>query len=122
MAYMSQKKDYRTSELLEANPVGIDYLVRNERAKQDHTNKAPNKQLEKERLPWGFYGYTYLGHNQMWINELLDYTPEFKKEVEVHEAIHTDNEYETRVISRDMVKEEPREEIIKRLRENYNLN
>jgi hypothetical protein len=58
----------------------------------------------------------------MWLNELLDYTPEFKKEVEVHEAIHTDNEYETRVISRDMVKEESREEIVKRLlREGYNL-
>lgn len=117
MRYKSHSHGYNKKEMQEANPVGIDYLVRNERIKQDHTNKIPNKELRKVRLPWGIYGYTYLQHNEMWLNDLLDYTPKFKKKVAVHEGIHTHDEYETRVISEDMVKEEPREDIIEILSE-----
>ena len=106
-------------EVHETNPVGIDYLVRNIRKQQDHTHKVPNKKLEKERLPWGFHGYTYLQDSKMWINELLDYTPDLKFETEIHEAIHTDDEYETRIISKDMVKIESRESIIRKIMENY---
>ena len=117
MTYLPLSDNYNIEEV---HPVGINYKVRFERAKQDHTNKIPDKKLEKERLPWGFYGYTYLGHNKMWLNELLDQTPALKRETDVHEAIHTNDEYETRVISRDMIKEEPIERIIKRIKGNYN--
>lgn len=113
---------YDMHDLHESHPVGINYIVRNERMKQDHTNKVPHKVMEKEQLPWGFYGYTYLGHNKMRLNTLLDQTPQLKREKDVHEAIHTPDEYETRVVSRDMVKEEPREDIIKRVNQQYQYN
>jgi len=120
MVYFSQSEDYKSKakeKIAETHPVGIEYLVRNERLKQDHTNKI-DKMVEKVRLKWGFFGYTYLGEGKMWINESLDYTPELKREVEVHEAIHTNDEYETRLISRDMVKREQREDILKRILRN----
>ena len=121
MVYSPPSSLYQNKEAIEANPVGIDYQVRNELAKQDFTNRI-DKFMEKERLPWGFFGYTYLGQGKMWLNYRLDETPEFKKEVEVHEAIHTPDEYETRVISKDMIKQESRESIIKRLEQNYGYN
>ena len=117
MDYRSHSESY-LDEMRKANPTGLDYLIRNERHKQDHTNKVPNKTLTKEKLPWGFYGYTYQQHTRMWLNNLLDYTPDFKEEVEVHEAIHTPNEYETREIAEDMVKKESREDILKRILQN----
>ena len=96
------------------NRVGIHYLLWHERCKGDFTNRI-DKRVEKVELPPWYYGYTYLGGDTMWINKDLDYKPEEKRETEVHEAIHTDDEYETRVISRDMIKEESDEVIISRL-------
>ena len=98
------------------HPVGIDYLVRFERDKADFVKLMPDKKLEKERLPWGFYGYTYLGQGKVWLNELLDQVPDFKYEVDVHECGHGNWEYRTRVVSKDRVKEESRDSIILRLR------
>ncbi len=115
MAYSVPGHGYDKKELHEANPVGIDYLVRNERVKKDFTRLIPDKKVEKERLPWGFFGYTYLGGNKQWLNELLDYTPELKEEVDVHEGIHTNDESETIYVSRWMCEKESREEIVKRI-------
>lgn len=119
MTYSSQCSGYSTREMIDANPVGIDYIVRNERMKTDHTNKIPDKRVFKERMPWGLFGYTYLGEGKQWLNELLDQVPDFKREVDLHEAIHTNDEYETRVVSRDMLKEESRSEIIKRIMDEW---
>lgn len=123
MTYSSHTDKYNEN-VSKNNPVGIDYLVRFERDKVDFVKMMPDKKLEKERLDWGFFGYTYLGHNQAWLNESLDQTPEFKYEVDVHECGHCNWEYRTRIVSKDRVKEEPRESIITRLRkerEDYDI-
>jgi hypothetical protein len=119
MTYSPPSHGYHSPAAVEANPVGIDYLVRNERIKQDHTNKAEGKHVTKEQMPWGLFGYTYLGMGKQWLNDLLDQTPEFKKEVDLHEAIHTNDEYETRVISKDMLDIESRGEILGRLLKDF---
>ena len=105
--------------MIDANPVGIEYLVRNERMRADHTNKIPDKRVEMARMPWGLFGYTYLGEGKQWLNELLYQTPDFKREVDLHEAIHTNDEYETRVVSKDMLREESRAEILKRIMDEW---
>jgi hypothetical protein len=115
MAYSPHKLNYDKKEAKNTNPVGLEYHIRNQRLKSDFSQNIPAKQLNKEALPWGFYGYTYLQHDKIWLNKDLDYTPEFKKEVEIHESIHTNDEYETRVISRHMAEEEDKEETMKRI-------
>ncbi|MBW2982122.1 hypothetical protein KY343_04540 [Candidatus Woesearchaeota archaeon] len=77
----------------------IKYLLDRERSLVDFTDRGPDKVIEKVRLPWGFYGYTYLGHNKIWVNDRLDETPEKKKKTYWHEFRHTDTEYETRVLT-----------------------
>lgn len=121
MTYSAPSQGYNQKELIEANPVGIEYMVRNERAKEDFTNLV-DKTVTKERLPQGLFGYTYLGMGKMWLNETLDQTPEFKKEVDLHEAIHTNDERETRYLSKWMLDFKPRAEIIKQLIHDYNYN
>lgn len=115
MAYYLRSREYGIDSSFKANPVGIDYLVRFELKKKDHTSKMPDKWVFKRRMPQGLYGYTYLGGNQQWLNELLDQTQYLKFEVDIHELIHTDDEQETRYISKEMIKEEDREDIIKRI-------
>jgi len=117
MIYLGPSASYDISSLLDANPVGLDYLVRNERIKKDFSRLVQDKRLEKERLPWGFYGWTTLIGNGAYLNELLDQVPDFKREVDDHECSHCNWEYRTRVISKDRVREESREDIIKRLME-----
>ncbi len=52
----------------------------------------------------GILGFTYLGENFMGIRDDL-YGPELH-EVELHEAIHTSDEYETRVLTKWMLDNE----------------
>ena len=66
-------------------------------AKIDFTKFAPNKRMEKLPLPSGLYGFTYLGLDYMAINDNL--LPEKNYETQVHEAIHTPDEYETRILT-----------------------
>ena len=122
MTYYSHSQKYDTEEISKANPVGIDYLVRNERIKNDCTRLIPAKTIEWFRADWGApHGYTYIGHNKAWLNEYLKETPEFKEEVDAHECDHCPVELTTRYIARERVKEEPREEIVKRLpQQGYN--
>jgi hypothetical protein len=70
-------------------------------AKKDFTCLAPNKRMEKLKMPDGLYGFTYLGSDYMAINDSL--LPEKNYETQVHEAIHTNDEYETRVLTRWML-------------------
>jgi len=115
MTYAPPNQSYNKEELLEANPVGIEYFVRNERIRNDCTRFIPAKTIEWVREPWGLYGYTIIDHNKAWLNELLKQTPDFKKEVDAHECDHCSVELTTRYIARERVKEESREEIVKRL-------
>jgi len=117
MVYSRHSNSYQV-----VHPVGIEYLVRLERSRSDHSHKVPNKHMVKENLPWGYFGWTYVGHNKMYINERLDETPELKAETMIHEAIHTDDEYETRILSREIIKEESRKSIMKRLFPSYNVS
>ena len=110
MKYKSHSKSYK-EEIQEANPVRIDYLVRNEEIKNDFTRLIPAKTIEWVRVPWGApYGYTYIGHNKAWLDERLKEKPEFKEEVDVHECDHCPVELRTRYIAWERVKKEPREE------------
>ena len=95
------------------------YLLDREKSLVDFTNRIPDKTIEKVNLPWGFYGYTYLGHNRAWLNERLDETPEKKTNTDMHEVSHTDWEYETRVRT-DWKLNINENEIRKRISENYN--
>ena len=115
MMYKPPSDSYKKEELQEANPVGVDYLVRNERTNKDFTRVMPDKRIENVKLPWGFYGYTYLNHDKAWLNERLVEVPEFKYEVDAHECGHCSWEYRTRVVIKDRVKQETREDILKRL-------
>lgn len=116
MTYYSHSQEYSKDLLSRVHPVGIDYKVRNERDRKDVTKFGQNKVIEWIRADWGApYGFTYIGHNKIWLNESLKETPEFKYEVDVHECGHCPIESVTRYISREQVKEESREEIIKKL-------
>ena len=75
----------------------LDYIVAESLRKEDFTNLVPNKRMEMVKLPAGFYGYTFLGQNYMAINDNLP--PARSHETQVHEAIHTPDEYETRVLT-----------------------
>ena len=67
----------------------------------DFTDRVPEKRMRKERLPSGLYGYTSLGLDYMVINDNLSFDQDYK--TQVHEAIHTENEYETRVLTEWML-------------------
>jgi len=110
MAYYSHSSGYKKRE-----SVDMYYLLRREHSLKDFTNRIPDKIIEKVRLPWGFYGYTYLGHNKAWLNYRLDETPDKKENTDLHEAIHTDNEYETRVLTDWMLEKEPEEKVKERV-------
>jgi hypothetical protein len=97
------------------------YLLDRERSLIDFTNRIPDKAIEKVNLPWGFYGYTYLGHNKAWLNYRLDETPEKKQNTDLHEVWHTDWEYETRVLT-DWALDIDKEKLRKKIIDNYYCN
>jgi len=66
-------------------------------SKNDVTRHIPNKRIKKRKLPSGLYGYTSLGMDYMVINNNL--TQEKDYETQIHEAIHTNDEYETRLLT-----------------------
>jgi len=83
-----------------------EYIKELERKRKDFTNLVPHKTVSKAPISimGGILGYTYLGENFMVIrDDLNDYEA---NEVEIHEAIHTPDEYETRVITRWMLDNE----------------
>ncbi len=95
MTYFSQDHKYRAKDAAD-----IGYVVDREMKKQDFTSLVPLKRMEKEKMSPGLYGYTFLGLDYMAINDNLD--PEQSYRTQVHEAIHTEDEYETRQLERWM--------------------
>jgi len=82
------------------------YLRELERKRRDFTNLVPMKSVTKfpRSIMGGVLGFTYLGENFMGIRD--DLNAEEANEVEIHEAIHTPDEYETRVITKWMLEDE----------------
>jgi len=73
------------------------YEQRRDQALQDFTNLVPDKIVDIQSLPLGLYGFTYLNTNYMAISETISFHKQ--RETMVHEAIHTQDEYETRQIT-----------------------
>ena len=75
------------------------YMQQHLADKEDMTNRVPLKWLNilPETLMGGVLGFTYLGENFM--GRRADLTGKTARMVDIHESIHTPDEYETRVLT-----------------------
>lgn len=82
----------------------LDYEEKQEINKQDFSNLAANKWLDifPESQMGGILGFTYLGDNYQALRADMLYSP-IGKMVDLHEAIHTPDEHETRVLTEWMM-------------------
>ena len=85
------KRDYRRNL--------IEYMKKHIDNKEDMTNMVPLKWLNilPENIMGGVLGFTYLGENFM--GRRADLTGWMARMVDIHESIHTPDEYETRVLT-----------------------
>jgi len=88
-------------------PVLASYLERRNEALHDFTDRVPGKHMNTFPSSGnaGLYGFTYLGDQRVWRRDDL-IGSEFAKMVDVHECIHTPDEYETRRITEWMMEKE----------------
>lgn len=88
----------KTEERLEVKYNLRDYPSERENALQDFTNRLDKTlHIIPKSIMGGVLGYTYLGENFMARRD--DLTGDKALMVDVHEAIHTPDEYETRVLT-----------------------
>ena len=82
--YKQQLKNYRQQHI---------------ESKEDMTNRVPLKWLNilPETMMGGVLGFTYLGENFM--GRRADLTGSTARMVDIHESIHTPDEYETRILT-----------------------
>jgi len=75
------------------------YMQHHVESKEDMTNRVPLKWLNilPETMMGGILGFTYLGENFM--ARRADLTGKTARMVDIHESIHTPDEYETRVLT-----------------------
>ncbi|MBI2650293.1 hypothetical protein HYX04_03190 [Candidatus Woesearchaeota archaeon] len=75
------------------------YMQQHIESKEDMTNRVPLKWLNilPETLMGGVLGFTYLGENFM--GRRADLTGKTARMVDIHESIHTPDEYETRILT-----------------------
>jgi len=75
------------------------YMQQHIESKEDMTNRVPLKWLNilPETMMGGVLGFTYLGDNSM--GRRADLTGKTARMVDIHESIHTPDEYETRVLT-----------------------
>ena len=75
------------------------YLDRRLEYMHDFTDRVPGKNLETFPVSGneGLYGYTFLGDIKAWRRD--DLSGNFAKMVDIHESIHTPDEYETRILT-----------------------
>ena len=75
------------------------YMKKHVEDKEDMTNRVPLKWLNilPEAMMGGVLGFTYLGENFM--GRRADLTGKTARMVDIHESIHTPDEYETRVLT-----------------------
>ncbi len=75
------------------------YMKEHIKSKEDMTNRVPLKWLNilPENIMGGVLGFTYLGENFM--GRRADLVGKTARMVDIHESIHTPDEYETRVLT-----------------------
>ncbi|MBI2652096.1 hypothetical protein HYX00_01405 [Candidatus Woesearchaeota archaeon] len=75
------------------------YMKQHIEGKEDMTNRVPLKWLNilPETMMGGVLGFTYLGENFM--GRRADLVGKTARMVDIHESIHTPDEYETRVLT-----------------------
>ena len=76
------------------------YIQKHIETKNDHTEKVPLKQIHHmwpESIMGGVLGFTYIGENFMGRRD--DLVGWWARMVDIHESIHTPDEYETRVLT-----------------------
>ena len=75
------------------------YLNNRQEALHDFTDRVPGKHLNTFPSSGnaGLFGFTYLGDVRVWRGD--DLSGDFAKMVDVHECIHTPDEYETRILT-----------------------
>ena len=75
------------------------YMKEHIKSKEDMTNRVPLKWLNilPENIMEGVLGFTYLGENFM--GRRADLTGKTARMVDIHESIHTPDEYETRILT-----------------------
>ena len=75
------------------------YIKKHVEEKEDMSNRVPLKWLNilPETMMGGVLGFTYLGENFM--GRRADLTGKTARMVDIHESIHTPDEYETRVLT-----------------------
>ena len=85
--------------------VACDYMQQFVDSKEDMSQRVPLKWLNVHAISQmpGLLGFTYLGDNSVNLREGLI---KDKKMVDIHESIHTPDEYETRVLT-DWIMEKP---------------
>jgi len=76
------------------------YLDRRIEAMHDFSDRVPGKHLHTFPVSGneGLYGFTFLGDVHAWRREDLIGSKK-GKETDIHECIHTPNEYETRILT-----------------------
>ena len=82
------------------------YLNRRHQALHDFSDRVPGKHVNifPESVMGGILGFTYLGENFMGLR--ADLTGDLKKMVDIHESIHTPDEYETRCLTQWIMSKE----------------
>jgi len=88
------------------------YLNRRHQALHDFSDRVPGKHVNvfPESVMGGILGFTYIGEN--FIGLRADLIGDTKKMVDIHESIHTPDEYETRVLT-DWIMSKPSMKYIK---------
>ena len=88
-------------------PILASYQERRNQTLHDFTDRVPGKHMNTFPSAGnaGLYGFTYLGDQRIWRRDDL-IGSEFAKMVDVHESIHTPDEYETRRITEWMMEKE----------------
>ena len=83
------------------------YISRRQEALQDFSDRVPGKSLETFPVSGneGLYGYTFLGDIKVWRRD--DLSGNFAKMVDIHECIHTPDEYETRILTDWIMSKQP---------------
>lgn len=104
---ISYEKNYEEERLSISYKLFLkDYLKKRENAMQDFSDRVPGKFVNvfPESLMGGILGFTYLGDHSIGLR--ADLTGEKKRMVDIHESIHTPDEYETRVLTDWIMKKE----------------
>ena len=75
------------------------YMKEHIKSKEDMSNRVPLKWLNilPENVMGGVLGFTYLGENFM--GRRADLVGKTARMVDIHESIHTPDEYETRILT-----------------------